>query len=40
MLTLRLQTILDILPTVDSVIDVGTDHCLLPIAIKQKYPTM
>ena len=40
MLNTRLQTILDILPEVQSVVDVGTDHCLLPIAIKQKYPSM
>ena len=40
MLTTRLQTILELLPEVDSVIDVGTDHCLLPIAIKQKFPSM
>ena len=40
MLNIRLQTILDILPEVNSVVDVGTDHCLLPIAIKQKYPLM
>ena len=40
MLTIRLQTILDLLPEVNSVIDVGTDHCLLPIAIKQKFPSM
>ena len=40
MLTKRLQTILDVLPNVQSVVDVGTDHCLLPIAIKKKYPNM
>lgn len=40
MLTKRLQTILDVLPHVLSVVDVGTDHCLLPIAIKKKYPNM
>lgn len=40
MLTKRLQTILDVLPSVQSVVDVGTDHCLLPIAIKKKFPNM
>ena len=40
MLNTRLQTILEILPEIHSVVDVGTDHCLLPIAIKQKFPNM
>ena len=40
MLTPRLQAILNILPEVSSVLDVGTDHCLLPIAIKKRYPMM
>ena len=40
MLTKRLQTILDVLPKVQSIVDVGTDHCLLPIAIKKQYPNM
>ncbi|MDD6466864.1 MAG: class I SAM-dependent methyltransferase [Erysipelotrichaceae bacterium] len=40
MLTKRLQAIYDLLPETNSVLDVGTDHCLLPISIKKNHPQM
>lgn len=40
MLTKRLQAIYDLIPETNSVLDVGTDHCLLPIAIKKNHPEM
>ena len=36
MMSKRLQAIYEMLPEVSSILDVGTDHCLLPIQIKAR----